>query len=82
MSGGGLGYLLFGDGVCGNVLNAFSPNDIAMSVASVALSLVNLFKLPLLILPMRDAINSSVGLPERPGKLIAAGETAVLMGKL
>ena len=54
--GGALGYLLFGADVKNDLLEEWS-GDNAMTAARVAVGLTNLLKIPLLVLPLRDAID-------------------------
>lgn len=49
------GYLIFGNSVsdCPDILTCFKPDDKLMLICSVAIGLVNIVKMPLIILPAR-----------------------------
>jgi len=56
---GMVGYFLFGKHVNNNILRDF-PHDKVMMLALAAISLTNIFKLPLIIQPLRRSINEAM----------------------
>lgn len=65
IAGGVLGYLFFGNVVSNNMLEQF-PGDPLMNIARLALAFTNLFKLPLIVQPLRESIFEALptGLPK------------------
>ena len=51
------GYLLFGPSVESNVLDSFDSRSDHLKFAKIALSLTNILKIPLLTVPLRDALS-------------------------
>ena len=62
MAVGFAGYFLFGSstGSFGNILNAFPLTDLLIEVGSMLVVLTVVLKLPLVLLPLRQVLNSSV----------------------
>ena len=50
------GYFIFGPTVSSNVLDDFDDKDFAVIVGKSAICLTNLFKFPLLVVPLRDSV--------------------------
>jgi amino acid permease len=76
ISGGLLGYFLFGQAVSNNMLEQF-PDDPLMNVARVALSLTNLFKLPLIVQPLRESIYEAA--PSLPKNTVLTTATILVV---
>lgn len=83
-----MGYFLFGAAVKSDLLSEF-PDDTLMSVARCALAFVNIFKVPLIVQPLRSSIRVFTGklVPkctplETLFLLAAVWFTAVMVGDL
>lgn len=63
VTGGMIGYCMFGAGVKNDVLEEFN-NDASMAVARLMLACCNMFKIPLMIIPMRTSIAEALQWPE------------------
>ena len=61
--GGLLGYFLFGANVRNDLLKEFKNDDVVMQVARGAIGLTNMLKIPLLMMPFREAINAAIIIP-------------------
>jgi amino acid permease len=69
VTGGLIGYCMFGAGVKNDLLEEFNQ-DVSMTIARLMLALCNMFKIPLMIIPMRTSIAEALQLPERMTKPI------------
>lgn len=75
-----LGYLYFGQdtGKYSMILDGFH-NDKLMLVAGAMISLTNILKMPLIILPFRNTVNNILFGKEEFGLVVSAVETALLL---
>jgi len=85
---GVVGYLLFGKHVNNNILREF-PQDRLMMLALASISLTNIFKLPLIIQPLRTSVNEAMpqGVPRckvslTVGLFVLVFMAAVALGNL
>jgi len=63
ITGGLIGYCMFGAAVKNDLLEEFN-HDVSMTVARLMLAACNMFKIPLMIIPMRTSIAEALKLPE------------------